>query len=200
MRDLSAVYKRESKDLEAESLKTLLDLMKKHKKDRISDRFGSGHSMKYATIIKRTSQNVFSGHLNGPDTDFERKNNLLEVKFTLSLSPKGTPQIALLSTDSEISPEQAINLVKKSFRAAIAKLKIHDREMERRAEILRIDPDATFGMNKDDWHGFYLKSRGSRSKAYDFDNVFAQAIEKNIFTLDFKKSCEQFGYDIAYYA
>lgn len=200
MRDLSSIYKRESKDLSPESIETLLELMDKYKKDRISDRFGSGHAMKYATVIKRTSKNVFTGHLNGPDTETGRTNNLLEVKFTLSLSPKGTPQIALLSNDSDISPEQAMNLTKKSFRAAIAKLRIFDREMKRREELLKLNPEATFGMKKDDWHGFYLKSRGSKSKNHEFDKVFDKSIKDNIFTPDFKKTCDSFGYNIEYYA
>jgi hypothetical protein len=161
---------------------TLIGNLEKAERDHYHYRHGSKTEIKYFNISKFNFESQsFEGHLVGPDPDWRKGNQIIDIKYRVTTTATGNPLIHVDSTDRVTSYEQSLQLIE---HALVRMSKVSS----------DLFVDHPFDSSK--LHGPYLFSARSRARHENFENVCAMMERKLYIPKSFKKSLIDYSYDL----
>lgn len=155
-------------------------------RDHYHLREGRKEKMPFIVIIKvDLPSGTLWGHLGGPDDDNVRKNELLDIKFSIEIDDKGKVDISIDSTDRTTTYEESMRLVLYSMRTMAKKS----------VELTKNNS----GGNGADKKGFYPESATKRGFFRTFESTVTKAVSELVLPKSFRASLRRALYNLKYY-
>lgn len=154
------------------------------KRNREQFRHNNSNGFMYIVFIRKIDAISFEAHLGGPDTDFLRQFNPIDVKFRVTQNEFGEPQIRIGRRDRHTTYEEALMLAKHSLNKLL-------KDLPKKPYVF------DEGLKKDNWNGYYFSYSGAENKLNDkFDEIFDRAVAEFYVPSSMRETCRDFGFNI----